>query len=582
MVTPRVTHVVLVLCLLVLAVPTITFDASPGRSGAALVYSTYLNHEFSGNVKHYLTDVAMDSEGNSYVAGYSDIDDRYMGTVTKFDSGGRVLYQATIQPYMVLMTVEGIAVDTSGAATIVGSMYCSAASFCDQSLWFGMAAMVARFDPSGDLILLKFLRGSGDDRATDIALGPDGSLYVAGTTTSPDFPGAGNALAGGTDVFVATLAPDGTVVSTALIGGTRDERAAALLRAEDGSLVLVGTTSSPDFPVRSEGGHVAPQATYGGGASDLFIATLRHGMIERSTFWGGSGADRASDAVLIPGPGACTVSTGTTDSVDFPLLRPIAPDATVVPPQGFLLKMAHGPKQDRVVFSTLLDESGGAVATDASGDIYFSGPNTFAGKLHRSGQIDYLFHGVAATAMAVGEAAAITIVGEPWDWVPVFRAKLPLSGQTFIARLTESSNPGAMLEQDDPSVAYSGTWTQVQSADDSGRSAATSSEAGARAVIRFTGAGIQVLGFRGPEAGILRYTIFDETVNKEVEVDFYPVDRSLDTYASRDEARSLLISFEGLNPAHTYRMAIEVTGLKNPHSRGSAIVIDGFNVLDGD
>src|SRR5262249_55401930 len=59
-----------------------------------------------------------------------------------------------------------------------------------------------------------YLGGSGDDEATAVALGPDGSLFLAGTTGSVDFPGAGQSqLTGSTDAFISKLDPSGTAIA---------------------------------------------------------------------------------------------------------------------------------------------------------------------------------------------------------------------------------------------------------------------------------------------------------------------------------------------------------------------------------
>jgi uncharacterized protein (TIGR03437 family) len=46
---------------------------------------------------------------------------------------------------------------------------------------------VMKLDPKGELLFATYLGGQGDDVATQIAIGVDGSAYIAGTTSSPDF-----------------------------------------------------------------------------------------------------------------------------------------------------------------------------------------------------------------------------------------------------------------------------------------------------------------------------------------------------------------------------------------------------------
>ncbi|PYS97516.1 MAG: hypothetical protein DMF50_00335, partial [Acidobacteria bacterium] len=303
-----------------------------------------------------------------------------------------------------------------------------------------------------------------------IQLGADGTMYVAGDTTSPNFPGATNALAGGRDAFLAVLAPDGTVERSTLVGGTSHETLASLSRIDDSTFVLVGTTESADFPIRQEGPSPVPQAAYGGGASDAFIAEVRDGSLVRSTFWGGSGADRVSDATLSLTDEAATVATGWTDSADFPVVHPVQPGAAVVPPQGFLLKLVHDARKDRVAISTYLYETGGAVAADPSGAIYFSGPNTLVGKLNPVGHLEYLAHGTSGAAMALSGSQRVAVAGAIRDFsLPTFGAYRAYSdgvfvsagagnGDGFVSILAEGPNLDATREQDDAAVTYTGTW----------------------------------------------------------------------------------------------------------------------------
>jgi len=68
--------------------------------------------------------------------------------------------------------------------------------------------------PDGSkLIYATFLGGSGDDLIRSIAIGPDGEVYLVGSTSSRDFPVTSNAvqtqLAGNADAFVLKLVPTG-------------------------------------------------------------------------------------------------------------------------------------------------------------------------------------------------------------------------------------------------------------------------------------------------------------------------------------------------------------------------------------
>jgi len=159
--------------------------------------------------------------------------------------------------------------------------------------------------------------GSGDDRITQVAGLPNGSVAVAGVTTSADFV-AGGAVPGGfrgsSDVFAAVVSGDLASVSFArLIGGSGDQEPASLATNRFNELLIAGWTSSPDFPL------VNPiQAVYGGGASDGFLVHLdSSGQTIWSSFFGGSGADRITTARF--DSSQQVDFGGYTDSTDLPL-----------------------------------------------------------------------------------------------------------------------------------------------------------------------------------------------------------------------------------------------------------------------
>lgn len=99
------------------------------------------------------------------------------------------------------------------------------------------------------------LLGSTADETFDaVARDPGGDLVVAGRSASPGLastPGAaGGPFAGGEDVLVARLAPDGTTLRwLALLGGGGLDGARAVAVAPSGDLLVGGLTDSHDFPV---------------------------------------------------------------------------------------------------------------------------------------------------------------------------------------------------------------------------------------------------------------------------------------------------------------------------------------------
>ncbi len=158
--------------------------------------------------------------------------------------------------------------------------------------------------------------GAGDDIATAVAIDGAGRVYVAGYTTSADFPTVG--LSGPRfvppdDGFVACLEADGTVVWSRFLGSTGSDEIHGAAIDPSGDLWLVGHTDAPDFPVMGTPALRGPD-----GGIDIFVVGLdsASGTMLSSTLAGGSRSDRAISVQVI-GPGRLYVA-GHTASADFP------------------------------------------------------------------------------------------------------------------------------------------------------------------------------------------------------------------------------------------------------------------------
>jgi hypothetical protein len=151
----------------------------------------------------------------------------------------------------------------------------------------GNDAFVAQLDPEGRLVYSTYLGGSAYDRAFGIGVDAEGAAYAAGVTDSHDFPTTPAAIqpqkAASFDGFVAKIAPDGaTLLSSTFLGGTGRPPEAGDRLAQygfdacfgigvdgEGNAYVTGDTSSDDFPTAA-----ACQPERGGGY-DALIAKLR-------------------------------------------------------------------------------------------------------------------------------------------------------------------------------------------------------------------------------------------------------------------------------------------------------------------
>ena len=170
-----------------------------------------------------------------------------------------------------------------------------------------------------------YLGGSGGDTAYGVAVDSLGDAYVTGTTASTTFPSSSNAFqpanAGDGDVFVVEFNPTGTgLLFSTFLGGTGDDTPSQILLSSFGTLFIVGSTTSNNFPTTS----AVFQPDFGGN-QDAFLTEMKPdgtGLVY-STYIGGTGADFGT-AVTVDGSGDAFV-TGATQSTDFPTRNPIQP-----------------------------------------------------------------------------------------------------------------------------------------------------------------------------------------------------------------------------------------------------------------
>ncbi len=180
------------------------FVSKLNPAGSAFVYSTYLGGAGGGG-NETPESIAVDASGAAYVTG---------------------LTGSTNFP-----TVDPIESDAPG-------------SFND--------LFVSKLNPAGSALTYStYLGGNGEDRGTFIAVDARGSAYVAGVTASTDFdtvaPIQGDLP--GDDAFVFKLTPPGTALDfSTYLGGNDDEQARGIAVDSIGNMYIAGGTSSTDFP----------------------------------------------------------------------------------------------------------------------------------------------------------------------------------------------------------------------------------------------------------------------------------------------------------------------------------------------
>lgn len=132
-----------------------------------------------------------------------------------------------------------------------------------------------------------YLGGSGWDEDLAIAIYPTtGDVYVAGRTSSTNFPGttggAQPSNKGGSDAFVAKLNPNlARILQSNYLGGGDDDGALAIaIHPTTGDVYVAGKTLYPDFP-KTVGGASENKS----GGSNALAARLSSGLNQESPIY---------------------------------------------------------------------------------------------------------------------------------------------------------------------------------------------------------------------------------------------------------------------------------------------------------
>lgn len=237
-------------------------------------------------------------------------------------------------------------------------------------------AYIAKLDASGsNVVYATFLGDVGNDAGNGIAVDASGAAYIVGVTDSPAFPTTGGAYDrtyhGGTDTFVAKLSPDGSSLSySTFLGGVGSDTGMAIALDDALRAHVTGSTDSPGFPTTAG----AYDSAYHGG-TDAFVTGLNSTgtQLLYSTFLGSSGKDQGMGIAVDSATNACVA--GTTDSPLFPTTAGAYDRSLNGGTDAFIAKLnATG---STLLFSTYLggtfDDVSAGIAVDASNNVYVTG-----------------------------------------------------------------------------------------------------------------------------------------------------------------------------------------------------------------
>lgn len=277
---------------------------------------------------------------------------------------------------------------------------------------------VGPYDHSRELVIDPILSystyfGSGVQQPVAVAIDSSSNIYLAGSTTATiptmDPLSCCTTLNGPQDVFIAVLNQSTSqVLFATYLGGSGTDTAAGVAVDTAFNIYVAGTTNSADFPVTMSNAF-QHTATFTGSQTHGFVSFLSFAngayTLSYSTYLAGTtGSDTVTGVAIDQSFDAYV--TGTTTSTDGPTNGfpsnsfayqpcPFGPPVnnaclTSGPPQFFASKInTQGSGFASMLYSTYFGGdyppassavvSGGGIAVDASGNLYFTGTTNMQG-----------------------------------------------------------------------------------------------------------------------------------------------------------------------------------------------------------
>jgi hypothetical protein len=230
-----------------------------------------------------------------------------------------------------------------------------------------------------------------------ITVDPASNAYVAGSTTSTNFPATTGEfqpdLAPGAtaNVFIAKFSPTGSLLFATYLGGNGTDYTGGVAVDSGFDILVAGTTSSSNFPTTNGATNTAFQTTPITSGKHVFVSKLdpTGKILLYSTYLSGSGTDIAT-GLAVDQSGSNAYVTGTTTSTEVGTGFPSTLGAYQTAPralnQFFFTKVDPNTSgSGSVLYSTYFGGSspsngsvlGGGVAVDSNSNAYITGGTNF-------------------------------------------------------------------------------------------------------------------------------------------------------------------------------------------------------------
>jgi hypothetical protein len=324
-----------------------TYSGGPGAdafvtklnaAGSALVYSTYLGGA-GGNGFTAGFSIKADSTGNAYVTGQTRatnfptanaIQATFGGGtpdgdafITKLNAAGTALVYSTYLGGSDNDIGFEIALDSVGSAHVAGVTHSAnfpTANAFQSTLKGASDAFVTKLNAAGTAFTYStFLGGTTDESGNGIEVDSAGNAYIAGGTSSTDFPVVNptQATSGGgvTEAFLTKFNAAGSALTySTYFGGGGNDTALAVVVDSANSMYITGRTSSTNFPTLNPA-----QSTNGGGSQDAFVTKISDppAPVTSTIQFGQATYDVTEDITSVAVNVTRTGDTSTAANVDY-------------------------------------------------------------------------------------------------------------------------------------------------------------------------------------------------------------------------------------------------------------------------
>ncbi len=238
----------------------------------------------------------------------------------------------------------------------------------------GLDTFASKLNPAGSaLVYSMYIGGAQNDTANDIAVDGSGSVWIVGSTDSTNFPMVNplqSTHGGFSDVFVTKINATGSGPAfSSYLGGNQPDEGRSIALDADGNAFVTGFTQSPNFPVAN-----ALMSSHNG-FDDVFVTKIKpdgSGLLF-STYFGAQSNEQAFGIATDAGGNAWI--TGQTNSNDFPVVNPLSPSLNSPGRDAFIARLNAAGSE--LIFSTYLGgesgDQGNGIAVDPNGNAYVVG-----------------------------------------------------------------------------------------------------------------------------------------------------------------------------------------------------------------